>query len=737
MRGFRLDRPLLFSAKAVFESHFGERAILRGLADRTLISGELAVSHHNNSKARVVLDSKEKVTCNGFISRNRALSGDRVYARFVEESPASTGDESSLCDVQSLEQVVEVAVSDKSCRVVGIQQRSGMRYLARARVGDPLVQPRDPRFPAMRPVPELTVDVPSLAVVKFKDWETTQQYPDCDVVRILGKEGSFNAEDDASLEMNGLVSDPYPGHIEEALVQQFPNAEALISREISRRKDFRSERVFSIDPPSAKDLDDAVSVSHLPDGTFKIGVHVADVCFFVPPGSELDMEARLRATSVYLPRRVYPMLPAYLSENLCSLLPGSDRLAFSVFFVLSETGEVVGDPEFVRSVIHSRVKLSYDQVDSNQVPPEVQSDISTLMRLTKKLRSQRISNGSVSLDDRNSQEIKFEFADLPNGDTFPVQVVNEVSVRQSGGHDSHTLIEELMVLTNKLIADKLCESGTLTTPVLRRHMGTEDAVVEAGSGFLSKVGVAVNPDLTLQDILTLARQNLTPSQLSTFTHSILGEFSRAEYIVGSESASAAHWGVGTARYMHFTSPIRRYADLIVHRKLCRIIGSTDACDDDEEEASVLAQIKTCNANSKASQEAEKDNKLYYFSTLVSSFGNRGFQTEAIVKQLIAPDPERGVKGSVEFFLPIIGDSRSQSLDSLGLEIVDLEKSGPDVTACRVKSKFGDEQALNLLQPVRVRAYVKNPNAAVPKFHLRLDKVPLPPPTRKRPRNGLT
>ena len=735
MRGFRLSRHLR-NAKPVFESHFGEKAILRGLADRTIVSGELVVSHHNNSKARIITDAKEKFACNGFVSRNRALSGDRVFARFIEDQPEVSSEDSSVpTDFSKLDDLAHVAgsKSDKSCRVVGIKERSGMRYVSRARPGEALVQPRDTRFPAMRPIPDIAVDSSSLAVVKFRDWETTQQYPDCDLVRLLGKEGSFDAEDDASLELNGLISDLYPVSIEETLRELFPSPEAVVARELGNRKDCRSERVFSIDPPTAKDLDDAVSVVKLADGTYRIGVHVADVSYFVQASSELDNQAKTRATSVYLPRKVYPMLPPYLSENLCSLLPGTDRLAFSVFFTLDEEARLVGEPEFVRSIIHSQLKLSYDDVDAcvESIPSAIRDDIETLMRLTGKLRNSRIASGSVSLDDRNGQEIRFEFAQLGDGTCFPVQVKQEVNVRQSGGHDSHTLIEELMVLTNKLVADKLCQSSEITVPVLRRHLDTEEAVVLAASRFLIKAGISLPSDnVQLSELLRIARKELTSAQLSTFTHSILGEFSRAEYVVSPESAASAHWGVGTARYMHFTSPIRRYADLIVHRKLCQILGQV--CQKTEEE-DVIEQIKRCNANSKAAQEAESDNKLFYFSTFVASFGNHGYVTEAIVKQLIAPDGTRGVKGSVEFFLPVIGDSRSQSLDSLGLEIVEMTKTEDAVTSTVVKDLVGGVRELKLFQPITLRAYVKNPTAPVPKFHLRVDRVPLPPPRRKSPK----
>ena len=733
-KGFRH----LLHTRPLFEPHYGEGAVLRGLSEGSIHCGELVVSHHNNSKGKVVLEGSGKLNCNGFFNRNRALSGDKVYVRCdvgASSGSSTSGDSSQDHSEQDYpSEVHEGTMASDTCRVVAIEKRSGKRFVSRSRPGEDLVQPRDPRFPAMRLIPRIEGPDPSLALVKFEQWDENEPYPKCDLIRLLGKEGNFDAEDDASLEIHGLTSDAHSEECDGELRRMFPNAETVVARELGHRVDKRGERVFTIDPPTAKDLDDAISLERLSDGNYKIGVHVADVSYFVKPGTSLDDQAKERATSVYLPRKVYPMLPAYLSEDLCSLLPGTDRLAFSVYFVLSGEGKVIGEPEIKRTIIRSQAKLNYDDVDAAilmgekiKISEDILSDIKTLMSLTEKLRNERISSGSISIDDRNNERIKFEFHELKPGESFPVQVLVEKSASSAMQHDSHTLIEELMVLTNKLIANKLVENHSITLPVVRRHMDTEDSVIEAARKFLSAAGVEMGDSDSLTSILVLAKTRLPSQMFSAFTHSILGEFNRAEYVASPGGDAQSHWGVGANRYMHFTSPIRRYADLIVHRKIASIM-KLEPLDQLETDESVVQQIRKCNQNSKAAQQAESENGLFYFGTFVKSFGNVGFPIEGILKELIAPNNEKNVKGSVSFYLPLIGEVRSQSLESMGLTLVDhtIDEESGQVINMLIRDRMGSERTFKPLDTVKVRAYVKGASGPLPRFHLRMDKIPDPP-----------
>jgi protein SSD1 len=581
----------------------------------------------------------------------------------------------------------------------------------------------------------------SVTLVKFAEWPDNEQYPLSNLIRLLGVEGSFSVEDDASLEMVGLISDKYDTSMDKILREMFPSADKVIETELPMRRDVRkTERVFTIDPPTAKDLDDAADPN-----IFRIGVHVADVSYFVSPNSVFDKEAIRRGTSVYLPRQVYPMLPPYLSENLCSLLPKADRLAFSVYYTIDmETGELVGEPEFIKSIIRSVAQLSYDDVDAafrgsnhdKKIPESIFNDLKLLMKLTNRLRENRIISGSVSIDDRNSSDLKFDFHLDDRDNQHPVGIVG-CSPTTAMAHDSHTLIEELMVMTNKIVAEKLVNSPGIV-PVVRRHLDTESAVVESARKFLSRVNVHLpERDIELAELLLIAKTRLSPILYSTFTHSILGDFSRAEYIVTSPDGcdGSSHWGVGARRYMHFTSPIRRYADLIVHRKLTSLLLGEVGNDSEENMDELVSRIRKCNTAARAAKEAENNNKLFYFSTFVRSFGSAGYPVDVVVKSLIPPQDHKAIKGSISFYVPLIGDVKSQSLESFGLELVDVvRESGEDttVTSLRVRNSRTKEICeIRLFEQLKMIAYTRREMTAIPKFYLRfLNSIPIPPRQRK-------
>jgi VacB/RNase II family 3'-5' exoribonuclease len=714
------------STTTSFEPYFGPDAITKGILDGEVVAGELHVSSHNNNRARLSVDSKSVLHCMGFVNRNRALHGDRVYAQLIvasEPKPNPADIDSNSSDEAS---TPGDTCDDQSCKVVGIEKRSDRRYVARCKAFESLVQPRDTRLPAF--VEESLKSSPvahsSLALIKFRDWPESTQFPYSSLVRLLGREGSFAAEDDASLEMFGLLSDRYSDEMEDALREKFPSQDAVITSELTNpnRIDVRrTERIFTIDPPSARDLDDAVSVTHVSGSVYRIGVHVADVSYFIPFGSDVDTAARERSTSVYVPRQVYPMLPAYLSENLCSLLPDHDKLAFSVYFDIDkDSGRIVEQPEFKRTVIRSEARFEYDEVDaiaSGEITTPIGADLHLLMEITTRMRKNRIDEGSVTIDDRDGPELKFDFHDLDNGEPAVVGIMADCPTLST--HNSHHLIEELMVQANKLVAEKLVESTALPTAVLRRHMESEESVKHAAIEVLTKLGYELDPEWGVGNLLSHAKSKMGAKVFSTFVHSILGEFKRAEYVMASETPSVSHWGVGATKYMHFTSPIRRYADLIVHR----ILGDSGPLESAE---SIAQQIKRCNRNAKAAQEAESWNKLFYFTTFVRAFGYAGYPIDAVVKELIFPDDTRGVKASVQLHLPLIGEVRSQSLDSIGLEMIERTDNG--MTA-RLKREDSESFILSPLQLLRMRAYTKRDTSS--KFHLRMDSSPIQPPSAPR------
>jgi ribonuclease R len=336
-------------------------------------------------------------------------------------------------------------------------------------------------------------------------------------------------------------------------------AEALRDRGITAadlegREDFRDLLIFTIDPVDAKDHDDALSIRTLPEGLWEVGVHIADVSHYVRESSALDGEAALRGTSIYLVDRVIPMLPHPLSSNLCSLLPGEDRLSLSMIAELDAAGEM-RTSRIVRGVIRSRHKLSYEQAQGSldreaSVDPETDEALRQLAMLARTLRERRAARGSLDFDLPESRVIL-------NAAGEPTDIQRVLRL------ESHRLIEDFMLLANEVIAGR-AEKRRLPF-VYRIHEGPDEARIEqladfAGS-FGHRLGRAgrVRP-LEIQKLLTRVRGRPEESLLST---AVLRSMKQARY----SRENVGHFGLAADRYTHFTSPIRRYPDLVVHR-LC-------------------------------------------------------------------------------------------------------------------------------------------------------------------------
>ena len=382
--------------------------------------------------------------------------------------------------------------------------------------------------------------------------------------------------------------------VDYALDGSFPEAVELEAREfegwvptdadVAARKDLReSRRVFTIDPATAKDLDDAVHVHDLGDGTFEMGVHIADVSHFVPPGSAMDAEARHRATTVYLVDRSVPMLPRTLSEGVCSLAPGVDRLAFSVTWRMTADGRKVdGDtPWFGRTIIRSCVQLDYGTaqalIDGEAVlqakyrptgghtVQQLADDLRAMHGVTLARRRWRFEEGGAL---RMLRKTKFHF-ELERGTGRPT------SMSLSKLQDSNRVVEEMMLMANELVAWHLSERRP-ENALLRAHRSPRRKDLQKFAKYAKKHGFDVNPETsgTLHHSLDAYRQSYTAPGVNVrqlleamFSKSMRG----AVYLCTGKSITKPHWwhhyALSMERYTHFTSPIRRYPDVVVHRQL--------------------------------------------------------------------------------------------------------------------------------------------------------------------------
>ncbi len=386
------------------------------------------------------------------------------------------------------------------------------------------------------------------------------------VEEIIGKDGDPGIQIEITIREHGLRTE-FPETVAEEAAAIRLDAEAALTREPDRR-DIRERFVFTIDPVDARDFDDAISIEHADDGRVILGVHIADVSHYVPWDSSIDNEARLRATSVYLVDRVLPMLPEELSNGICSLNPGEDRLAFSVDMVLSKDG-VVENSTFFPSVIRSDRRFNYDQVDtwlSGEEPfPDAESEplLREFARITRKIGERRVARGGLDFE---TVEAKVRLAD----DGKPIEVVlRERTVATNS-------IEEAMIAANEAVARHMRDAKA--PMVYRIHENPDPDALAQVSLVLKEFDYPVK-DLhgaspaTFQRIITFAHGRREKYLINSL---LVRALERARYV----DYLAPHFGLASDAYCHFTSPIRRYPDLIVHRLLKAQLRGTLESDHD-------------------------------------------------------------------------------------------------------------------------------------------------------------
>jgi ribonuclease R len=437
-------------------------------------------------------------------------------------------------------------------------------------------------------------------VVRITEWEQgTGKRPLGEVVTILNEDANDVAMKEILLE-NGFPLE-FP---DEAMEEAARIPDIISEKEISKRRDFRNILTFTIDPVDAKDFDDAISIRVLKNGNYEIGVHIADVSHYVEPGSALDDIAYAKATSVYLPDRVNPMLPEHISNVLCSLRPHEDKLTFSAVFQMTPKGQVK-QHWLGRTIIHSDHRFTYEEVQEiiEKETGQYSDEILLLNTIAQRLRKKRFDNGAINF---SSQEVRFRLDEKGK----PIGIV----IKES--KEAHQLIEEFMLLANKVVAEDVSKvkinKKDIPFPYRVHDLPSEEKLLPF-MAFARKFGhkfdtsspeaIAESFNTMLMDVQGKPEQHVLEQ---------LGIRTMAKAIYTSENIG--HYGLGFENYCHFTSPIRRYPDILSHRILQEVLDKNIRPDKKLEQ-----KCKHCSERERAAMEAERAANKYKQVEYCSNF----------------------------------------------------------------------------------------------------------------------
>lgn len=483
---------------------------------------------------------------------HHALNGDEVEiiltGKYLDPKPKQRGGKEGLTGQAG--QVVKIIERAKKQFVGVLVQKEGRVWL----MAD------DRKMYVNILVPSYTPEaLGKKVVVHMTSWNENESFPTGEVIQILGEKGNHETEIQSIILDRGIDTN-FPHDVEQEAKEINRTEKPLKQDEISSRIDFRDTTTFTIDPIDAKDFDDALSIKNIGNNEFEIGVHIADVSYYVREGRALDREALKRSFSVYLVDRTIPMLPEILSNDLCSLNAHEDRFAFSAVFTMNIKG-IVKTRWFGRTVIHSKKRFSYETAQEvlNTGSGELFSELQTLNTIAKVLKKKNYSAGAIEFE---QEEVRFKLDEKGR----PLDVFKKERL------ETHKLIEEFMLLANREVAQFIHDNtkNTLSAGIYRIHDFPDAERIEELSLFIQALGYHLpvrQGKVTSQDINKLMEQIAGSPEESLIKTATIRSMSKAIY----SPQNIGHFGLGFEYYTHFTSPIRRYPDLMVHRILDNII----------------------------------------------------------------------------------------------------------------------------------------------------------------------
>ncbi|KAL7266696.1 exosome catalytic subunit dis3 [Rhizina undulata] len=672
----------------LYPEYYSMSKMMTGVKAGTLHQGSFGVSPYNFLEGSVHVPSFDKaLLILGRENINRAVQGDQVVVeilpkdqwkqpstKILDEETLNKNDNPDVDEPEAIETEQErKALIDEAkktqggnaegrpqptAKVVGIVKRNWRYYVGHLDVSSTSTNrgrtqqsvfmiPMDKRIPKIRiRTRQASELLRKRIVVAIDSWDRTSRYPVGHFVRSLGELETKEAETEALLLEYDVQYRPFPKAVLDCLPKEGHDwrvPQDLADPGWKGRKDYRDLLVCSIDPPGCQDIDDALHARPLPNGNYEVGVHIADVTHFVKPNNPMDDEATARGTTVYLVDKRIDMLPMLLGTDLCSLKPYVDRYAFSTIWEITPDADVVS-VNFSKSAIRSREAFSYEQaqirIDDKTQNDELTQGMRTLLMLSKKLRQKRMDAGALNLA---SPEVKVE-AESETSD--PVDVKTKKLL------ETNSLVEEFMLLANISVAGKIYEAFPQTA-MLRRH-GAPPATnfeelqnqlrvrkglilrVESSKAVADSLDECVDPSEPFFN--TLVRILATRCMLS------------AEYFCSGTQAypEFRHYGLASEIYTHFTSPIRRYADVCAHRQLAAAIDYEQLNPSLHSKAKLEAICKNINVRHRNAQFAGRASVEYYVGQALKGRGAReeGFVMKIFSNGFVVFVPRFGIEGLV-------------------------------------------------------------------------------------------
>lgn len=691
------DRDQEAKAEFTYPDYYSTSRIMGGLKNGVLYQGSVQISEYNFLEGSISLPNFSKpVLVMGQKNLNRAFNGDQVVVELLPQNewkaPSSIAVDSEHFDVndnpdnddEDEEDVEGVFISDKqrrllaqeainaqkankvqpTARIVGITRRSWRQYvgqiapnsvdLKNGGTQNVFVVLMDKCLPKIRIRTRRAKELQNKRIVIAVDsWPATYKYPLGHFVRDLGEIESAQAETEALLLEHDVEYRPFSKKVLECLPSEGHDWKAPVSLDDSdaisrdpllpKRRDLRDKLICSIDPPGCVDIDDALHAKQLPNGNWEVGVHIADVTHFVKAGTPLDAEGASRGTSVYLVDKRIDMLPMLLGTDLCSLKPYVDRFAFSVIWELDQKASIV-NVDFTKSVIRSREAFSYEQaqlrIDDPNQKDELTQGMRALLNLSVKLKQKRLDAGALNLA---SPEVKVHM-DSETSDPGDVEIKKLLA--------TNSLVEEFMLLANISVAKKIYEAFPQTA-MLRRHAAPPSTNFETLNEMLQlrkSMSISLESSKALADSLdrcidpqdpyfnTLVRIMSTRCMMAA-QYFYSGAYSYADF---------RHYGLAVDIYTHFTSPIRRYCDVVAHRQLAGAIGyePLDLTHRDKNKMEMIC--KNINKRHRNAQFAGRASIEYYVGQVMRN--NESVETGYVIRVfnngIVVLVPKFGVEGLI-------------------------------------------------------------------------------------------